>query len=220
VSEGRSRTRPQARILVRSDVCSGCRACTLACVAAHEGGFGSFPARIKVTKIETEGLDVPAVCRLCRRPACAAACPTGALTRDDVLGVVRLDEAECIACGACADGCPFGMVTIRPSDGLPLICDLCDGDPSCVKRCASGAIRWGGTDEPAREKREILARRHLADQPAGGPAATTSANPPGGLGGPTGVSGVPSAVYRANRPEGKTVGRTKSDSPATERGEV
>jgi Fe-S-cluster-containing dehydrogenase component len=112
--------------------------------------------------------------------------------RDEALGVVRLDVEKCIACGACADGCPFGMVTIRPSDGLPLICDLCDGDPSCVKRCASGAIRWAGADEPARDRREGLARRHLRDR------SDDESGTPADVGaGPRGASGVPSIVYRA-----------------------
>lgn len=187
----------QARILVRSEICSGCRACTLACVASHEGGFGSALSRIKVTKIETEGLDVPSVCRLCRRPGCAAVCPTGALVRDDVLGVMGLDEELCIACGSCADGCPFGMVTMRPSDGLPLICDLCGGDPECVKRCAPGAIRWGGADEPARERRENLALRQLDDdrRAIAGLGTETAADRE-----PVGASGVSPAVFRANRP--------------------
>jgi carbon-monoxide dehydrogenase iron sulfur subunit len=145
------------RILVRHEVCSGCRACMVACVASHEGGFGTAPARIKVTKVEPEGLDVPAVCRRCRRPGCVAACPTSALWREEPAGIIRLRAEECIGCGACADGCPFGMVTIRPADGYPLICDLCDGDPACVKRCAPGAIRWGDEAAGPRHVRERLA---------------------------------------------------------------
>ncbi|MHB0980634.1 MAG: 4Fe-4S dicluster domain-containing protein [Thermoleophilia bacterium] len=188
------------RILLRSDICSGCRACALACVAAHEGGFGWAAARIKVTKIETEGLDVPSVCRLCRRPGCVAACPNGALSRDESLGVVRLEEGECIACGACADGCPFGMVTMHPSTGLPLICDLCDGDPACVKRCAPGAIRWGGADQPAGERREALALRHLSDDRRPGAGAVASA----GATDPPGASGLAPARFRANRPPART----------------
>ncbi|MHB8868591.1 MAG: 4Fe-4S dicluster domain-containing protein [Thermoleophilia bacterium] len=177
------------RILVQSDICSGCRACMLACVAAHEGGFGYAAARIRVTKIETEGLDVPSVCRLCRKPGCVAACPAGALSRDPVLGVVRLDEEECIACGACAEGCPFGMVILHPTTGLPLICDLCGGDPSCVKRCAPGAIHWGGVDEQARERREALALRE-----GGGARDSDTVEEH------VGASGVAPARFRANRP--------------------
>jgi ferredoxin len=35
------------------------------------------------------------------------------------------------------------MVVLHPETGLPLICDLCDGDPACVKRCPTGAISYG-----------------------------------------------------------------------------
>jgi hypothetical protein len=32
------------------------------------------------------------------------------------------------------------MVELHPETGVALICDLCGGDPACVKRCATGAI--------------------------------------------------------------------------------
>ncbi len=153
------------RILTRKEVCSGCRACEMACVVQHEGQFGTALARIRVTKIEPEGLDVPGVCRLCRRPACVAACPTEALYRDETAGVVRLRGGgqetlpNCIGCAACVDGCPFGMVTLHPATGVPLICDLCDGAPACVKRCATGAIRFVNGDAGARAIRERLAMK-------------------------------------------------------------
>ena len=131
----------------------------MACVVHHEGQFGTALARIKVTKIEPEGLDVPGVCRLCRRPACVAACPTEALYRDEALGVVRVRPDECIGCAACVDGCPFGMVALHPTTGRPLICDLCGGNPSCVERCATGAIRFVNGDAGARAVRERLAMK-------------------------------------------------------------
>ena len=148
------------RILVWKEVCSGCRACEIACVVQHEGQFNTALARIKVTKIEPEGLDVPGVCRLCRRPACVTACPTEALYRDEETpGVVRLQADKCIGCAACVDGCPFGVVTLHPATGLPLICDLCDGQPACGKRCATGAIRFVTGHAGARATRDRLAAR-------------------------------------------------------------
>ena len=48
-------------------------------------------------------------------------------------------------------------VMLHPETGLPLICDLCDGDPACVKRCATGAIIYADRDAIAREKREKAA---------------------------------------------------------------
>jgi Fe-S-cluster-containing hydrogenase component 2 len=130
------------QILAREDVCSGCRACEVACVAHHDGRFGTATARIRVVKIEHLGVDAPHVCRLCGGAPCVAACPSGALYQDETTGAVLLHAGECTGCSACVDACPFEMVTWHPETGLPLICDLCGGDPACVKRCATGAIAY------------------------------------------------------------------------------
>ena len=128
------------RIFVRKDVCSGCRACEVACVAAHEGGFGRERRRITVVKAESEGVDEPVVCRQCGRPLCVPACPAGALIVDEATGSILLRSEACTGCQACAEACPFGAIALDLPSGLPLICDLCQGDPACVKRCATGAI--------------------------------------------------------------------------------
>lgn len=133
------------RIVVHQDVCSGCRACQVACVAQHEGRFGTAQARIRVVKDEPRGLDRPQVCRLCRPAPCLAACAAGAIYRDGRTGAIRVrvdSEPACTGCGACVPACPFGMVALHPETGRALICDLCGGDPACVKRCATEAIGY------------------------------------------------------------------------------
>jgi Fe-S-cluster-containing hydrogenase component 2 len=144
------------RILVREDVCSGCRACEVACVAHHEGRFGTAMTRIHVTKIEPLGVDHPHVCRLCRHAPCVAACPTEALHRDESTGAILVAVDECIGCSACVDSCPFGVITLHPETGLALICDLCGGDPACVKRCATGAIVYADAEAGPRARRREL----------------------------------------------------------------
>jgi Fe-S-cluster-containing hydrogenase component 2 len=126
----------------------------VACVARHEGRFGTATARIRVTKIESLGLDHPHVCRLCRHAPCAGACPTGALVRDVSTGAMVLHADECIGCSACVDACPFGAASLHPDTGLALICDLCLGDPACVKRCATGAITYVPAESGPRAKRQ------------------------------------------------------------------
>ncbi|MEE8389938.1 MAG: 4Fe-4S dicluster domain-containing protein [Anaerolineae bacterium] len=145
------------RILVREDVCSGCRACEIACVARHDGRFGTATARLRVTKIEHAGVDHPHVCRLCRRAPCVAACPTEALFKNEGTGAILLRPDDCIGCSACVDACPFGMAALHPETGLALICNLCGGDPACVKRCATGAILYDDAGAGARAKRERMA---------------------------------------------------------------
>ncbi|MBU0492885.1 MAG: 4Fe-4S dicluster domain-containing protein [Chloroflexi bacterium] len=128
------------RILVYENVCSGCRACQVACMAHHERRFGTATARLRVTKVEHEGIDRPHICRQCQPAPCVDACPSQALYRDDVTGAILLSPDDCVGCAVCVDACPFGMVGLHPETGLALICDLCGGDPACVKRCATGAI--------------------------------------------------------------------------------
>ncbi len=143
------------RILARKDLCSGCRACEVACVAWHDGRFGTATARIRVTKIEPLGEDHPHVCRLCRRAPCVAACPTSALHQDETTGAIILRPGDCTGCPACVDACPFGMAALHQETGLALICDLCGGDPACVKRCATGAIVYSDAGAGARAKRGL-----------------------------------------------------------------
>ena len=114
----------------------------VACVARHDGRFGTATARIRVAKAEDPGTDHPHVCRLCRRAPCVAACPNGALYRDEALGATLLRAELCSGCSACVEACPFGMAALHPEAGTAIICDLCGGDPACVKRCATGAIAY------------------------------------------------------------------------------
>jgi Fe-S-cluster-containing dehydrogenase component len=150
------------RLLVDGDSCSGCRACEVACVAWHEGQFGTATARVRVTKIEPLGIDRPHVCRLCRRPPCVAVCPTGALYQDEATGAILLRPEGCTGCADCVGACPFDVVSLHPTTQQALICDLCGGDPACVKRCATGAILYAeartgpGTD--SLRPRDNLAR--------------------------------------------------------------
>jgi carbon-monoxide dehydrogenase iron sulfur subunit len=142
---------PTKRITVHKHLCTGCCACQVMCVAHHEGLFGVSTARIRVSKDEFHGLDTPHVCRLCGRAPCVAACPTEALYIDIHTSAVMLRSEDCIACSACAEACPFGMVLLHPETQLPLICDLCNGEPECVKRCPTGAITYGDpTQDPGR----------------------------------------------------------------------
>jgi Fe-S-cluster-containing hydrogenase component 2 len=82
---------------------------------------------------------MPIVCSQCRKPPCETACPVGALRRID--GVVSLDKEVCISCFRCVEACPFGAVYAHDDCDYPIKCDLCEGDPECVKHCPKGALR-------------------------------------------------------------------------------
>ncbi len=130
-------------LVIDSDQCTGCNSCVLACSFAHEGLYNFEKSRIRLNKQSERGLSTPRVCIQCEEAFCVAACPVGALSRDDATGAIRLDENICTGCGLCVAACPHGGVGFDEELRMPLICDLCGGDPVCVSFCAfPNAIRY------------------------------------------------------------------------------
>jgi Fe-S-cluster-containing dehydrogenase component len=77
-----------------------------------------------------------------------------ALSRDDN-GVIRVDEYKCNGCGWCINACKFGAITIHPTKKVAITCDLCDGDPECVKLCPfEDALAFATIEEVAHKFRE------------------------------------------------------------------
>ena len=66
-------------------------------------------------------------------------CPTEALSVSKRTAAVLVDNKKCIACGKCIDACPGRVPHMHPKDKHIVICDLCDGDPECVKTCREGS---------------------------------------------------------------------------------
>jgi Fe-S-cluster-containing hydrogenase component 2 len=42
----------------------------------------------------------------------------------------------------CAEACPLGAVFIHQDVKTPITCDLCMGDPECVKWCPTKALEF------------------------------------------------------------------------------
>lgn len=84
------------------------------------------------------GIEVPHLCVQCHDYPCVGACPVGALSTSKETGAVLVDKERCIACGQCIEACPGKIPYIHPSGKYVVICDLCNGDPKCVKVCSEG----------------------------------------------------------------------------------
>lgn len=125
-------------ISINAKTCSGCRMCEQVCVFAHEREFNPRRARIKVLIREKEGVNAPLLCNQCK--TCISACNRNALAWDEKVGVVRVDAEKCNGCGICIDVCEQNAISLDPVTGIVNICDLCEGDPECVKWCPEDVL--------------------------------------------------------------------------------
>lgn len=134
-------------LIVDAQKCSGCRACETYCSLKHEGACVPSKGRVHVVKWEQQGIFVPVNCMRCKDPACEAVCPQHATYRNYATGAMQVDPYRCIGCMSCVFACPFGATFVDPDSGKVLKCDLCDGDPTCVKVCPTGALSFEETSK-------------------------------------------------------------------------
>ncbi len=139
------------RLRVIEERCVGCRICELACSMAHRGGaFNPRNGLIRVESNREMGLnkpvshiDYPTLCRQCEPAPCADACPVGAFGTNEALAIQVIDQEQCTGCQQCHDACPYGMVVMDREAEKAGKCDLCGGEPLCVRYCPVGALVFG-----------------------------------------------------------------------------
>ena len=128
------------KLTVIPEECSGCKMCELACAIKHFGANNPKKSAVRVLVTYPHPVvRMPIVCSQCKKPPCEDACPVNALSRTN--GVVKLDTDTCISCFRCVEACPFGAVYVHDDCTFPIKCDLCEGDPECVKVCPKSALR-------------------------------------------------------------------------------
>lgn len=148
----RGRRWDKVRLRVVSSKCTGCQLCVTACVGAHDGlqlspgAFGTHLARLDIETISL-GQHKVQYCTLCKK--CIDICPTGALQWNAKTGAVELVVEKCTACDRCVEVCPTHVVMRSDTSvsldsttlpWVPVICDLCAGDPACARICPTEAI--------------------------------------------------------------------------------
>ncbi len=139
--------------------CTGCRTCEMVCSVMHDGVVNPERSRIKIMKWEAEGLYVPMSCQQCQDAPCMNVCPVKAISQDEELGRIMVDYDICIGCRACVAVCPFGAMNFNVKDKQVFKCDLCDGEPQCVRFCDVQAIEYIEADSVATEKKRDAAER-------------------------------------------------------------
>jgi hydrogenase-4 component A len=149
-------------------LCIGCLTCEVICSQVHrEQGLSDIP-RIRIFNNEATVID-PVIteaygdrghyhqspCLMCPDAPCHHVCPADALPIEVNTNARIIDEKKCIACGRCAEACPFPVyseseatsgdilgqltrITYDPAKDVYTKCDLCywrEEGPACVERC-------------------------------------------------------------------------------------
>lgn len=122
--------------------CVGCKNCEYACAFVRTQDFARQDSMIRMNYYPEEVICIPMTCLHCTEAFCMEICPAGAIFRNPETGGVEIDAKRCAGCKMCMLACPFGQIHF---DGKALVskkCDLCQGEPNCVKFCISGALQF------------------------------------------------------------------------------
>lgn len=153
----------QSAILTDITKCIGCRECVAACKATYELGpetprrwtlEDGLSARNWTSIIEEQENFVRKQCRHCLEPACASACPVGALHIAET-GAVVYESRKCLGCRYCMMACAYGIPRYDWDQAVPYVrkCILCSDrvangeQPACTEACPVDATIFGNRDE-------------------------------------------------------------------------
>jgi Fe-S-cluster-containing dehydrogenase component len=81
-------------------------------------------------------------CHSCFNAPCIEACNFEALSRDETTNAIQIIDENCVGCRKCIEDCPFAVPSMHPTGEHVIICNLCGGNPECVKICPEHAIQY------------------------------------------------------------------------------
>jgi Fe-S-cluster-containing hydrogenase component 2 len=148
-------------LVVYSHKCTGCRICEQWCAQSHHGQMNPAKARLAIHRIHDRQRSLPVACSQCVKAPCIEGCPVGCISRDEQTFGLLLNAEDCIGCRICVERCVRGAIKMDADEQVPLLCDLCGGDPQCVKHCPEGAIQYVEFDQVDRGFRHLQALRLL-----------------------------------------------------------
>lgn len=146
------------QLVIHPEKCTACRMCELACSFEHEGEFNPQRSRIRVEVFQEDAFYLPMACYHCDDYPCGQVCPTEAIGKLEN-GWVEVTAAKCIGCKMCMLACPFGVMGYSTKLGVAQNCDLCHGEPQCVKFCAPGALEFRDIETTREHRRGAFAER-------------------------------------------------------------
>lgn len=117
------------RIKVNKNKCSGCRLCEALCSLFHLGAVNTEKSAIRIEKDDLDtSLNTPFVCRQCKNMKCL----------EGEKAVPEVEKKKFIWPARRSGKCPFQSLNLFKNKSYH--CDLCGGNPQCVKACTTGAL--------------------------------------------------------------------------------
>ncbi len=93
-------------LVIDQTLCTGCSNCIDACERRHG------QSRLQLRGIQVDRFLFPSACRHCSDPACLL-CSVNGIARLPS-GEIQIVRDQCIGCGACAERCPYGNISMHP----------------------------------------------------------------------------------------------------------
>ncbi|SPF42851.1 4Fe-4S ferredoxin, iron-sulfur binding protein [Candidatus Sulfotelmatobacter kueseliae] len=157
-------------LLYDSTMCIGCKQCEQACADQNKLPYSeaiaaeSVQSAHKYTVVLTKGDKfMRRLCMHCEHPACASACPVGALHKTKE-GPVEYDVWKCIGCRYCMVACAFNQPKYEWGSLNPRVrkCIMCPDrvvagkQTACAEICPTGATKFGDRDDLIKDAQERI----------------------------------------------------------------
>jgi CRP-like cAMP-binding protein/Fe-S-cluster-containing hydrogenase component 2 len=94
-------------LVIDQNRCTYCNNCVDSCERRHGA------SRLQLRGLQVENLMFPAACRHCEDPVCLLCSVNGIVRLPG--GEITIVEDNCIGCGACAERCPYGNISMQPA---------------------------------------------------------------------------------------------------------
>lgn len=93
-------------LVVDQNKCTGCENCIKSCERRH--GY----SRLQLRGQQVDNYLFPTACRHCEDPKCLLCSVNGIVRMPS--GEIKIVDENCIGCGACAQRCPYGNISMHP----------------------------------------------------------------------------------------------------------